>query len=285
MTNTAKQLPALSIVIPAYNEAARLPTSLDALRRYLMTLPFPSEVVVADDGSTDGTSAVVERLTQAWRTPPMLHLVSGPHAGKGGAVRAGVLAATGDYIALADADFSMPVEEFDRFKPDMLGVYDVAIGSREAPGARRYDEPVHRHLMGRIFNAFVQLLLLPGIQDTQCGFKCLRREVAHELCQRQTISGWGFDVELLYMARKRGYSIREVPISWHYMPGSRISPLRDTVTMLRDILTIRANGKRGLYDTLAVATSAPASMRTESLATATAPSPSASDAIGTHAAK
>ena len=245
MKDTSKPRPALSIVIPAYNEAARLPDSLATVRRYLATLPYPCEVVVADDGSTDSTQGVIKRLMRNW---PALRLVSGPHTGKGGAVRAGVLAATGDYIALADADFSMPVKEFDRFKPDLFGTYDVAIGSREAPGARRYDEPFHRHLMGRVFNALVQLMLLPGIQDTQCGFKCLRGAVAHELCQQQTITGWGFDVELLYIARKRGYSIREVPISWYYMPGSRINPLRDTLTMLRDILTIRANGKRGLYD-------------------------------------
>lgn len=282
MANTAKLRPTLSIVIPAYNEATRLPTSLDALRRYLATLPYPAEVIVADDGSTDRTRAVVKRLIRAWPMSPALRLVSGPHSGKGGAVRAGVLAATGDYIALADADFSMPVEEFDHFKPDVLGAYDVAIGSREAPGARRFDEPLHRHLMGRVFNTLVQLLLLPGIQDTQCGFKCLRREVAHELCQRQTISGWGFDVELLYMARKRGYRIREVPISWHYMPGSRISPLRDTVTMLRDILTIRANGKRGLYE-IPATISEPASTRAESLTVA--PPPTSSDAIGIRTAK
>ncbi|MGZ3664267.1 MAG: dolichyl-phosphate beta-glucosyltransferase [Ktedonobacterales bacterium] len=281
MREPAKLQPALSIVIPAYNEAARLPTSLEALRRYLTTLPYPSEVVVADDGSTDSTTAIVKRLIQAWRTPPVLRLVSGPHLGKGGAVRAGVLAATGDYIALADADFSMPVEEFDRFKPGALGAYDVAIGSREAPGARRYDEPLHRHLMGRAFNTLVRLLLLSGIQDTQCGFKCLRREVAHELCQRQTISGWGFDVELLYMARKRGYRIREVPISWHYMSGSRINPLRDTVTMLRDILTIRANGARGRYDTSA-AMSAPVAIPAESLPPVSTP---VSDSISVHTAE
>ncbi|HEX8035722.1 MAG TPA: dolichyl-phosphate beta-glucosyltransferase [Ktedonobacterales bacterium] len=281
MRDTAKLQPALSIVIPAYNEAARLPTSLEALRRYLTTLPYPSEVVVADDGSTDGTSAVVKRLIRAWRTPPVLRLVSGPHLGKGGAVRAGVLAATGDYIALADADFSMPVAEFDRFKPSALGAYDLAIGSREAPGARRYDEPLHRHLMGRAFNALVQLLLLSGIQDTQCGFKCLRREVAHELCRRQTISGWGFDVELLYMARKRGYRIREVPISWHYMPGSRINPLRDTLTMLRDILTIRANGARGHYDA-PVAMSAPVAILAKSLPPV---SPPVSDSMSVHTAE
>ena len=280
MKDTVKQQPALSIVIPAYNEAARLPTSLDALRHYLAALPYPCEIVVADDGSTDDTCAVVKSLIDAWPASPLLRLVSGPHAGKGSAVRSGVLVATGDYIALADADFSMPVEEFNRFKPDVLGAYDVAIGSREAAGARRYDEPFHRHLMGRVFNTLVQILLLPGIQDTQCGFKCLRRDVAHELCQQQTITGWGFDVELLYMARKRGYTIREVPISWYYMPGSRINPLRDTLTMLRDILTIRANGKRGLYDTSAIATSA--SDQVESLSAASAP---ASDSFTIRAAK
>jgi dolichyl-phosphate beta-glucosyltransferase len=162
-------------------------------------------------------------------------------------VRAGVLAAQGDYVALADADLSMPIEEFDGFAPELLGPYDVAVGSREAPGAVRYHEPAYRHLMGRVFNGLVRRLLLPGLQDTQCGFKCLRREVAAELCQAQTISGFGFDVELLSIARRRGYVIREVPVSWYYVSGSRVSPIRDTVTMVRDVLRVRANLWRARY--------------------------------------
>lgn len=234
----------LSVVIPAYNEAQRLPQSLASVRAYLGGKPYRAEVIVVDDGSTDDTAGIVKELTKSW---PALRLMQGPHRGKGGAVRAGVLAAEGDYVALADADLSMPIEELDRFAPELLGPYDVAIGSREAHGAVRYHEPAYRHLMGRVFNGLVRRLLLPGLQDTQCGFKCLRREVAVDLCRAQTISGFGFDVELLSIAWRRGYVIREVPVSWYYVSGSRVSPIRDTVTMARDVLCVRANLRRGHY--------------------------------------
>ena len=245
MTGSETGMPDLSIVIPAFNEAQRLPESFARLKAYQATRPFISEVIVVDDGSTDGTSEVAKQWAREW---PLLRLVRGEHRGKGGAVRTGVLAATGAYIALADADFSMPVEEFDRFSVQELGAYDFAIGSREAPGARRFNEPGYRHIMGRGFNALVRNLLIPSIQDTQCGFKCIRGEVAADLCRHQTIEGWGFDVELLYIARLRGYRVIEVPIFWYYMPGSRVNPIRDTVTMVRDVLSIRRNGARGCYD-------------------------------------
>jgi len=235
---------ALSVVIPAYNEAPRLPASLDRVRAYLDAQPYRSEVIVVDDGSTDGTAAIVVTRSGTW---PALRLVQVAHGGKGSAVRAGVLAARGDDVALADADLAMPITQFDRFARGVLDPYDVAIGSREAPGAVRYDEPAYRHLMGRAFNGLVRWLLLPGLQDTQCGFKRLRREVAVELCGAQTISGFAFDVELLTIARRRGYTICEVPVSWYFVPGSRVSPLRDTVVMVRDVLRIRANLRRGRY--------------------------------------
>lgn len=253
---------ALSVVIPAYNESQRLPQSLTRIRAYLDTKPYQAEVIVVDDGSTDGTAEIVKTLIGTW---PALRLVQGPHRGKGGAVHAGVLAAEGDYVALADADLSMPIEEFDRFAPGLLGPYDVAIGSREAPGAVRYDEPAYRHLMGRVFNGLVRRLLLPSLQDTQCGFKYLRREVAVELCQAQTISGFGFDVELLSIARHRGYTIREVPIPWYYVPGSRVSPIRDTVRMVRDVLRVRANLWRGRYGPARTGNAASPSARDEAL--------------------
>jgi glycosyltransferase involved in cell wall biosynthesis len=236
--------PRMSIVIPAFNEAARLPDSLTHLRAYLDGQHQPYEVIVVDDGSTDRTAEVAAEVSAQW---PRLTLIRAPHRGKGGAIREGVLAATGDYVMLADADFSMPVEELSLFDPLALGAYDIAIGSREGAGARRIGEPTYRHLMGRVFNWLVQTLLLPGIQDTQCGFKCLRREVAEELCARQTIEGWGFDPELLFLARHRHYTIREVPITWLYMPGSKINPVRSTLTMVTDVLKIRANGVLGRY--------------------------------------
>jgi dolichyl-phosphate beta-glucosyltransferase len=233
-----------SVVIPAFNEARRLPESLARLQRYLSTYPGRSEVIVADDGSADETAAVVREWMRRW---PALRLVELEHRGKGSAVRAGVLAASGTLIAIADADFSMPPEEFDQFVATLRGDYDLAIGSREAPGARRYDEPQHRHVMGRVFNKFVQVMLLPGLEDTQCGFKCMRREVAHDLCREQTIEGWGYDVELLYIAAQRQYRICEVPVSWYFVRDSRVHPIRDTLTMVRDVLRIRANSRRGCY--------------------------------------
>lgn len=236
--------PAISIVIPAYNEAQRLVASLASIQDYVKTKSRQVEVLIVDDGSTDTTAAIVEDMAARW---PMLRLIRAPHRGKGAALSTGMLAATGDYIALADADLSMPIEEFDRFSVEALGPFDVAIGSREAPGARRYGEPWYRHLMGRVFNRLVQVLVLPGIQDTQCGFKCLRREVAVELCQCQTVLGWGFDVELLYVARQHGYRVLEVPINWYYKADSRIRLARDTISMVRDVLSIRTNSRQGRY--------------------------------------
>jgi dolichyl-phosphate beta-glucosyltransferase len=240
--------PALSVVIPAFNEALRLPPSLQTLKAYLDTFGAPVEVLVVDDGSSDDTGAVVRAWMRTW---PSVRLIAQPHRGKGAAVRAGMLEARGDYVALADADFAMPAAEFARFMPALREGCDIAIGSREVPGAQRFDEPVYRHLMGRVFNRLVQLLLLPGIEDTQCGFKLFQREAAADLCQRQTIDGWGFDVELLVIARLRGYRIREIPIPWHCMPGSRVRPVRDTIAMVAELLRIRANARRGQYGGIA----------------------------------
>ena len=237
-------LPHWSYVIPAFNEAKRLSDSLAELRDYVSMQGDIVEVIVVDDGSSDATVAVVHEWMRRW---PLLRLVEGPHRGKGGAVKAGILAARGEYVALADADFAMPAKEFARFTPQILEHYDVAIGSREAPGAQRFDEPRYRHLMGRIFNKLVKVLLIPNIQDTQCGFKVIRREVAADLCRFQTINGWGFDVELLKIAQLHGYQICEVPIPWRYMSGSRVNPVRDTLGMVREILRIRANARAGRY--------------------------------------
>lgn len=238
--------PAFSIVIPAYNETRRLPASLEHLRAYVASRPTPTEVIVVDDGSTDATAELVERHAVDW--PGLgLRLLREPHRGKGGAIRAGVLAARGTYIALADADFSMPAEEFDRFTVAALGEYDVAIASRTAPGAVRTGEPPNRRVIGAVFNLVVRALLVPGIHDTQCGFKCLRREAALDFCAHQTIEGWCFDVELLHIARLRGYRVREVPIAWHFVPGSRVHPLRDAASVLRDLLVIRLRSWRGRY--------------------------------------
>lgn len=236
--------PLFSFVIPAYNEAARLPNSLRQLKSFVDERRLSCEVVVVNDGSADDTAAVVRAWTVEW---PVVRLIDEPHRGKGGAVKAGIMAATGRYVALADADFAMPAVEFARFTPALLERYPVVIGSREGPGAQRFNEPTYRHMMGRIFNKLTQVTLLPGIQDTQCGFKVLQRDVAQTLCQLQTIDGWGFDVELLVIARLNGYGIAEEPIPWTYMAGSRVNPIRDTMAMVRDILRIHRNRRQGLY--------------------------------------
>jgi dolichyl-phosphate beta-glucosyltransferase len=142
----------------------------------------------------------------------------------------------------------MPIEEVTRFLPPALEGYDVAIGSREIEGARRYDEPSHRHLMGRVFNFLVRLLAVRGFQDTQAGFKCFARDAVQDVFPYQTMDGFGFDVEILFIAQKRGYRILEVPINWYYMSNSRVSPVGDSVRMLREILQVRLNDWRRMYD-------------------------------------
>ena len=142
----------------------------------------------------------------------------------------------------------MPVEEISKFMPPNADQYDVAIASREAPGARRIDEPEYRHLMGRVFNLIVRVLALPGIQDTQCGFKVFQRAAARDVFALQTIVGWGFDVEALFIALKHGYKLIEIPITWYYKPQTKINPLRDSINMVLEVLRVRWNGWRGKYD-------------------------------------
>ncbi len=241
----SKTQPFLSLVIPAYNEERRLPSTLPVAIEWLATTPWDWEIRVVDDGSSDGTCDVVRGLAAE---EPRLVLQAEPHRGKGGAVRAGMLASNADYRFLCDADFSMPVQEVERFLPPYLDDYDLAIGTREGPGAVRVDEPESRHIMGRVFNALVTTALVPGIADTQCGFKCLSGAAAQALCSRLTIDGFAFDVELLFLARKAGMRIQEVPITWYYMEASSVKPVRDTWRMIREVARIRANNAVGRYD-------------------------------------
>jgi glycosyltransferase involved in cell wall biosynthesis len=237
--------PLLSLIIPAYNEAERLPKTLPPVFDFLEKQTYSFEIIIVNNNSSDNTRAIA--LDYA-ATRPYLRVIDEMTQGKGAAVRAGMLAATGDYLFMADADFSMPVEEIAKFLPPQLSQYDVAIGSREAPGAVRYNEPQYRHFMGRVFNFYVKILAIPGFEDTQCGFKCFRREVAWDILPNQTIDGWAFDVELLFIALRRGYRIVEVPVQWYYGANSRVSPVRDTINMIREVLRIRYNGLVGRYD-------------------------------------
>lgn len=240
----AAATPFLSLIVPAYNEAARLPHTLPMIMAFAEAQPFPIEVLVVDNASSDGTREIAERIAA---TAPGLRVLHEQIRGKGAAVRAGALAAAGEWIFFADADLSMPIAEVERFLPERTGNADIAIASREALGAVRYDEPELRHLMGRVFNLWVRMVAVPGVADTQCGFKCFRRAAARDLFARQTVTDWTFDVELLFLARRRGYRIFEVPIHWTYKPNSRVNPLRDALKMARGVLRIRWNAMRGRY--------------------------------------
>ena len=203
------------------------------------------EVIVVNNNSKDDTKEIAEKFAAEH---PYISVLDEPRQGKGAAVQTGLLAGRGDYLFIADADLSMPIGEVVKFLPPEAADYDVAIGSREAPGAVRYDEPEYRHIMGRVFNFIVRLLAVPGFHDTQAGFKAFRREVAQDIMRRQTIDGWAFDVEVLYIALRRNYNIIEIPIEWHYRPNSRINPLKDSYDMFVEVLNIRRKGKEGVYD-------------------------------------
>lgn len=235
----------LSIIIPAHNEESRLPGTLEQVSRFLEKQAFESEVIVVENGSTDQTFEVARQFAGQHANCIVLQ----SEKGKGAAVRRGMLEARGAYRFMCDADLSMPVEEIAKFIPPQLEDADIAIASREARGAVRYDEPPYRHFGGRGINYIIQLLILPGLNDTQCGFKCLRAEVAEELFKRQTLNGWSFDIELLYLARRRRYRLREIPIHWYYHPETKVSAVRDALRMIGDIFRIHANAVRGTYGT------------------------------------
>lgn len=237
--------PLLSLIIPAYNEEKRLPLTLDSVMAYLASQPYQAEVLVVENGSQDRTLEIAQDFSSRY---PSLQVLHTDERGKGRAVRLGMLAAKGEYRFMCDADFSMPVDQISRFIPPTLDGYDVAIASREAPGAVRYNEPHYRHVVGRVYNWMIRLLALPGLQDTQCGFKCFRSVVAEELFNLQTLTGWSFDVELLFIAQRRGYKIIEIGIPWYFNSESKIKVMKDSLQMGIDLLRIRLNAVRGAYD-------------------------------------
>jgi glycosyltransferase involved in cell wall biosynthesis len=236
--------PKLSLVVPAYNEQARLPYTLSQVEAYVCSEQIDCEVIVVDNGSQDATSAVVQQATLNFH---QLRLLRTDRRGKGCAVRTGCLAARGDVVLFADADLSWSVEDLPRFMDLVDDATPVVIGSREGADARRIGEPVYRHLMGRVFNRVVQALAVPGIEDSQCGFKAFRADAARAIFSRQRIDGFGFDVEVLYLARQLGFGVRVVPLRWEHKENSRIAPIRDTLGMLSDVLRVRLNGWRGVY--------------------------------------
>ena len=244
--NVTANYPKLSIIIPAYNEEGRLPDTLEKITAWRQTVPFAVEIVIVENGSQDRTTDIAESYSRQYDDIIVLH----SSKGKGAAVREGMLHGKGEFLFICDADLSMPIAEIENFLSLGAAGYDIVIGSREAPGARRYNEPFHRHLIGRVFNAIVRLLAVPDFDDTQCGFKLFQREVARKVFMLQTISGWTFDVEVIYLALRYGYHVAEVPINWYFNPDSRVSILQDTWQMFYDLIRIRFNDWRRLYDGL-----------------------------------
>lgn len=235
--------PYLSIIIPAYNEEGRLIQTLEEVAAFLARQPYNAEVLVVENGSRDRTFALAQEFAAAH---PVFKAIHREQPGKGGAVQAGMLAAAGQFRFMADADRSMAIDELPRFLPPNHDA-PIVIGSREAGGARRYNEPYYRHLGGRAINFMIRVLALPGLQDTQCGYKLFRRDAAEALFPHQTLMGWSFDVEILYLARRRGFAIAEQPIPWVFAEESHVRPIPDALKLGRDLLTLRLNALRGRY--------------------------------------
>jgi glycosyltransferase involved in cell wall biosynthesis len=241
--------PFLSLIIPAYNEAQRLPNTLKQVRSYLQAQPYDSEILVIENASQDDTYVVAQEFAIKHQDVNLpINVLREKEKGKGNAVKKGMFSAKGEYRFMCDADLSMPVSEINRFLPPILNDFDIAIASREAMGAVRYDEPAYRHLVGRVFNTLIRILALPDLNDTQCGFKCFRASIAEELFNELTISGWSFDVEILYLAQQRGYRIVEIPIPWYFNPNSHISVIKDSFQMALDIFKIRLRDRNKAYE-------------------------------------
>ncbi|MEZ5353745.1 MAG: glycosyltransferase family 2 protein [Bryobacteraceae bacterium] len=238
----------LSVVIPAYNEEKRLPSTLAAVSGYLAGSEFrPVEILVVDDGSTDGTAALVEGLRKRY---PALRLLKNPgNRGKGYSVKHGMLEATGDWVLFSDADLSAPIDELDKlFDRVQKEGADVAIGSRALNrNLIGVHQSVFRETAGRFFNLMMRVLVGLPFWDTQCGFKLFRKRAAGEVFSRLQLERFGFDVEALFIARKRGFKTIEVPVRWNHVDGTKVSMFRDSLDMFLDLLRVRWNQVRGLY--------------------------------------
>jgi dolichyl-phosphate beta-glucosyltransferase len=239
-------LTAISVIIPAYNEASRLPRYLDSILAYFHGSGVPFEVVVVDDGSSDDTAAVVEGYQRENAEVALVRLPQ--NRGKGFAVKTGMLAATGKLRLFADADGSTPIAELERLSEAIEAGADVAVGSRALHNdACRVHCTLHRKIIGSTFNYIVRTLTVQGIRDTQCGFKLFTSEAAERIFPSQQIDGFGFDVEILFIARKREFRIAEVPVNWSDVKGTKVRLVRDSMRMFADVVRIRLNHLRGSY--------------------------------------
>jgi dolichyl-phosphate beta-glucosyltransferase len=238
-------MPQLSVVIPAYNEQSRLPATLAAVHGYLAQRAITFEILVVDDGSHDDTAEVVQSFANDHNNVRLLSYQ--PNQGKGHAIRTGILSAKGDLMLIDDADGSSPIEEIERLERAITGGADIAIGSRAKPDTTREVKALaYRKFIGNTFNMIVQLLL-PGIYDTQCGFKLFKADVARDIFAASAINGYGFDVEVLHIAKVRGYEIAEIGINWHNVEGSKVNVLVDSPKMFIDVLKVGLKSLLGRY--------------------------------------
>lgn len=241
---TAAQ-PRLSILIPSFNEESRLPATLERIANYLRAFEYETEVLVIDDGSTDGTAQVAESFRAA--IPGLRVLLNGTNRGKGHSVRHGALESRGEYLLFTDADLSAPIEEASKLL-SALETHDVAIGSRAMNRALiGVHESGFREFAGIVFNKIVRFMLRLPFVDTQCGFKAFRREKCLPIFEQQTIERFGFDPELLYLARHCGLSVVEIPVRWSHSPATKINMMRDSLQMFMDVFIIRWNSLTGRY--------------------------------------
>ena len=238
--------PFLSIVIPAYNESARLPQTLPVLKKFLEKQDFTWEVILSDDGSDDRTLQIA---SEYFGDEGLIKISSPKNRGKGSAVRQGVLAASGEICLLSDADFSTPIQDFFKLYPLIQGGSDIVIGSRSLSDSNiTVRQAWYRESMGRIFNKLVKIIVINGFVDTQCGFKCFRREKVTKIFKKMKINRFSFDVELLYLAHKSNLKISEIPIEWHNVLESRVRIIQDSLGMLKDLFQIKINDLLGKYN-------------------------------------
>ncbi len=239
-------VPELSVIIPAYNEEHRLPAYLSRVLAYLEMQPFPAEVIIVDDGSRDGTAAIVEKCAARDSRIRLIRLPQ--NRGKGHAVKTGMLNACGKLRLFADADGATPIVEVERLKKAIETGGDVAVGSRALrDDALVVKTKLHRKFIGTVFNFIVRSLTVKGINDTQCGFKLFTENAANAVFPLQRIEDFGFDVELLYICRRKGFRIAEVPVNWTDIPGTKVKLVRDSLRMLKDVIKIRVTDWRGEY--------------------------------------
>jgi glycosyltransferase involved in cell wall biosynthesis len=246
VVDSVAQYPNYSIVIPAYNESARIPGALKQVVACVRERGWNAEVIVVNDGSTDSTAELVREFA---RTAPEVRLLENPgNRGKGYSVRAGMLQALGEIVMFTDADLSSPIEEAERLFAAITAGADIAIGSRWLERDRQTQrQPLYRQFFGRCFNGVTRLVMNLPFADTQCGFKAFTRHAAQTVFQLQTIERWGFDPEILFIALKRGFRVVEVAVSWGHDERTRMSYIRDGAKMLEEIARVRWNALRGRY--------------------------------------